>query len=139
MGRFQEDGFFSDTSHLQHTASIVDRDKGGGVLRLEQFSLCLWVSLNYLRGRSSTFISYATEESSEALVGEFLYESGGAAVSFCVSGANSVLTGPACAETNLGEFDHQVFHHMCVVVVSLPFREKKMKIFFDGKPRNESK
>ena len=99
VARFQEDGLFSDTSYLQHTADIRD-EKDSKTSRLEQFTLCLWVSLNYLRGGSSTFLSYATEESSEAVVGEFFYDSSASSIRFCVSGANSVLTGPACADAD---------------------------------------
>ena len=49
--KFQEDGFFANDSYLIRTVQIG----AGNVLRLERdFTICLRISLNYLRGRRAS-------------------------------------------------------------------------------------
>ena len=46
--------------------------------------------------------------------------------------------GPSCTQVQLAQFHHQRFHHICLVVATLPFKEKKMYIYYDGEKQNES-
>lgn len=67
---FQEDGIFSDDTFLRHNASFGGKAMGNdGERRLPEFTLCLYVALNFLRGRNSIFLSYATTETPDALYG----------------------------------------------------------------------
>ena len=126
---FQSDGKFNENSFLRY---LADGDKIGG--GLSQFSLCMWISLNFLRGKKSVFLSYATENSVESLFGAFQYDNlGKKKLTFCTYGAFK----PLCVEQPMEEFDFQTFHHVCFVV-SVTTRQRKASLFYDGESVAES-
>ena len=57
----QENGIFSGTSYLGRTVKLESP--------LEEFSICARISLNYLRGRNSYWLSVANEDSNDLIVG----------------------------------------------------------------------
>lgn len=58
---FQEDGVFSGD-----TFSAVNISLGHS---RQDYSICMWIALNYLRGSNSVFLSLGLAESVKALVG----------------------------------------------------------------------
>ena len=125
---FQSNGLFDETAFLR----FADGSRIGE--GLAQFSLCLWLSLNFLRGRKSVFVSYATEASVESLHGAFNYDNlGGKSLTFCTYGAFQ----PLCVEMRLDDFDFQAFHHVCLVV-SVTTRQRKAALYYDGIAKAES-
>ncbi|TRY75122.1 hypothetical protein TCAL_16856 [Tigriopus californicus] len=60
---FQEDGMFSANAFSSLNISL-------GHSR-QDYSICLWIAVNYLRGSDSVFLSLGLEESIKALVGTY--------------------------------------------------------------------
>ena len=69
---FQENGYFDSNSFIRFSDIIDSRAQKEGLNKigedgLEQFTLCMWISLNFLRGRKSTILSYSTDKSADSL------------------------------------------------------------------------
>ncbi len=64
VATFQEDGSFRTDSFLKHRETLGTRDSTPLMTNL---SLCLWVQLTRFRGVSNRLMSYATEETDDAL------------------------------------------------------------------------
>ena len=64
---FQEDGHFDSTTFLNSTIGIGSED-------LADFTLCIRINLNTLRGREQYFLSYVSTEFDEALSGAIIQD-----------------------------------------------------------------
>ena len=62
---FQEDGHFDSTSFLNSTNGI-------GGMDLTDFTVCVRINLNMLRGREQFFLSYVNAEFDETLTGTII-------------------------------------------------------------------
>ena len=61
VAKFQESGLFSAKSYMSLIDGL-DRD-------VKDFTLCAWLSLNYIRGKQNTWISISNETHDSLLIG----------------------------------------------------------------------
>ncbi len=109
--KLQESGFYSSSSHLRY--------RGGLPRNLKDFTLCVRLNLNFLRGdQRSYWLSVGNTTHPDLLTGAF--ESGHS------SGPRVVMTrhhpeveDEAAVEVGHG-FDFQAWHHYCFVFSSYP-------------------
>ena len=61
VAKFQEDGFYSDTSYLRHRSGLRRA--------LKDFTLCTWLNINYLRGDTNYWLSMGNDANAELMWG----------------------------------------------------------------------
>ena len=61
---FQTNGSFSDQTYIKRGGKI-----GEGNVEIKELTVCVRVKFFYLRGRQTTFLSYANNDSADALTG----------------------------------------------------------------------
>ena len=98
----QESGIFRGKTHMIRKDVDLTRD-------LKDFTICAWISLNYLRGTSNHFLSVGNDENDEILSGVF--ENGLKGPKIRIKKYHPRITD----EVNifLKRFDYQNFHHYC--------------------------
>lgn len=104
---FQESGIFRGKTHMIRKDVDLTRD-------LKDFTICAWISLNYLRGTSNNFLSVGNDENDDILSGVF--ENGLKGPIIRLKKYHPRITD----EVNifLRRFDYQNFHHYCFTFTS---------------------
>lgn len=102
---------------------------------LNQFTLCMWIAINFLRGRKTVFISFASDAAVDALYGAFRYDTDGEKkIEFCTYGTDN----PLCVEYFVKDFTFQNPRHLCLTS-TVTARQRRSVMFFDGQMVAEGK
>ena len=68
---FQATGYFDRTVYMRY--QTIDREPTVPLAKigdgLSQFTMCMWIFINFLRGKKTTFVSYASEASVDSFYG----------------------------------------------------------------------
>ena len=118
---FQEDGYSSSESFLNHSLGIGPDD-------LVDFTVCLRFNLNFLRGREQFFLAYANDLSEDALTGSIIQDDRKPMrLQLCIDTKKKI-----CLNHQLQEDIFQQWHHICLLLKKTEEGQSLLQFYYDG-------